>query len=100
MRGVMRFPEAIERDPAIEAWLREQRPELAAIARRWFDQMRKSGRGVRELMHDGCPTACVGAAAFAYVGAELHHRFGIGHPTIQIEAASGADCALESEMVV
>jgi len=31
---------------------------------------------------------------------ELHHRFGIGHPTIQIEAASGADCALESEMVV
>jgi len=31
---------------------------------------------------------------------ELHHRFGIGHPTIQIETASGPECALESEMVV
>lgn len=31
---------------------------------------------------------------------ELHHRFGIGHPTIQIETAGGAECALESEMVV
>jgi cobalt-zinc-cadmium efflux system protein len=31
---------------------------------------------------------------------ELHHRFGIGHPTIQIETAGDANCALESEMVV
>ncbi len=31
---------------------------------------------------------------------ELEHRFGIGHPTIQIETASGAECALESETVV
>jgi cobalt-zinc-cadmium efflux system protein len=31
---------------------------------------------------------------------ELHHRFGIGHPTIQIEHASDRDCALESEGVV
>ncbi len=76
----MRFPEAIERDPAIEAWLREQRPELAAIARRWFAQMRECGREVRELMHDGCPTACVGDAAFAYVGVyRAHANVGFFH---------------------
>ncbi len=31
---------------------------------------------------------------------ELHHRFGIGHPTVQIETAGGEDCALESDGVV
>jgi hypothetical protein len=28
---------------------------------------------VRELMHDGCPTACVGDAAFGYVSAYRDH---------------------------
>jgi len=31
---------------------------------------------------------------------DLEQRFGIGHPTIQIETASGPECALESEAVV
>ncbi len=31
---------------------------------------------------------------------ELEHRFGIIHPTIQIETASGEECALQSEAVV
>lgn len=31
---------------------------------------------------------------------ELDHRFGIGHPTIQIETLASAACALESEAVV
>jgi len=30
--------------------------------------MRQCGADVRELMHDGYPTVCVGDAAFAYVG--------------------------------
>jgi len=34
------------------------------------------------------------------VAHELDHRFGIGHPTIQIETAGGPECALESEAVV
>ncbi len=34
------------------------------------------------------------------VAHELHDRFGIGHPTIQIETAGGPECALESELVV
>ena len=35
--------------------------------------MRRCGPGVRELMHDGCPTACVDDAAFAYVNAFRAH---------------------------
>jgi hypothetical protein len=35
--------------------------------------MRQRGADVRELMHDGCPTACVGDAAFAYVNVFTHH---------------------------
>lgn len=31
---------------------------------------------------------------------ELHHRFGINHPTIQVETRLGEECALESETVV
>ncbi len=73
MRDIMQFPQAVRRDPAVEIWLRMQRPELAALARRWFRQLRGCGRDVRELMHDGCPTACVGDAAFAYVGVYRAH---------------------------
>ena len=35
--------------------------------------MRQCGADVRELLHDGCPTACVGDAAFAYVNAFSGH---------------------------
>ena len=53
--------------------MNEYSNELAAIARHWFDVMRDCGDDVRELMHDGCPTACVGDAAFAYVNAFKSH---------------------------
>lgn len=46
---------------------------LGAIARRWFEAMRGCGDDVRELLHDGHPTACVGDAAFAYVNAFSAH---------------------------
>lgn len=65
----MRFPASVKRDPAIEAWMHEHPDELGAIARRWFEFMRDCGDDVRELLHDGHPTACVGDAAFAYVNA-------------------------------
>jgi hypothetical protein len=35
--------------------------------------MRRCGDDVRELMHDGAPTACIGEAAFAYVIAFKAH---------------------------
>ena len=47
--------------------------ELGAIAERWFELMRDCGDDVRELLHDGHPTACVGDAAFAYVNAFKAH---------------------------
>ena len=69
----MRFPTAVARDPAVDAWLRERPGELGAIARRWFELMRACGTDVRELLHDGHPTACVGDAAFGYVNAFTAH---------------------------
>jgi hypothetical protein len=46
---------------------------LGVIARRWFEVMRGCGDDVRELLHDGHPTACVGDAAFGYVNAFRAH---------------------------
>ena len=53
--------------------MREHSGELGAIARRWFDVMRDCGEDVRELLHDGHPTVCVGDAAFPYVNAFKAH---------------------------
>ena len=73
MSQLMRFPSAINRDPAIEVWMREHSSELGVIAQHWFEVMRQCGDDVRELLHDGCPTACVGDAEFAYVNAFKAH---------------------------
>lgn len=70
---LMRFPDSVKRDPAVAAWMKEHSGELGAIAQHWFQVMRGCGDDVRELMHDGYPTACVGDAAFAYVGAFRAH---------------------------
>ena len=69
----MRFPSAVRRDPAINAWMAEHSGELGTIARRWFEVMRGCGDDVRELLHDGHPTACVREAAFGYVNAFTAH---------------------------
>lgn len=47
--------------------------ELGLIAQRWFDVMRSCGSDVRELLHDGHPTACVADTAFGYVNAFKAH---------------------------
>jgi hypothetical protein len=70
---LFRFPSAARRDAAVEVWLGEHAGELGTIARRWFEVMRDCGEDVRELLHDGAPTACVGDAAFAYVNAFRAH---------------------------
>jgi hypothetical protein len=69
---LLRFPSALVRDPAVDAWF-EQRAELGALAKPWFERMRTCGADVRELLHDGHPTACVGDAAFGYVNAFTSH---------------------------
>src|SRR5215475_10868981 len=73
MSQLMRFPTSVKRDPAIEVWMYEHSGELGAIAQRWFEVMRACGDDVRELLHDGHPTACVADAAFAYVNAFKAH---------------------------
>jgi hypothetical protein len=73
MSQLFLFPASVKRDPAIEVWMREHSDELGAIARRWFEIMRDCGDDVRELLHDGHPTACVGEAAFGYVNAFRAH---------------------------
>src|SRR5215813_13519144 len=73
MEQLFRFPSALKRDPAIENWMREHSGELGAIARQWFEFMRACGDDVRELLHDGHPTACVDDAAFGYVNAFTAH---------------------------
>ena len=73
MNGLFLFPGSVERDPAVNAWMREHAGELGAIARRWFDVIRDCGDDVRELLHDGHPTACVVDAAFAYVNVFKFH---------------------------
>ena len=46
---------------------------MRLIARPWFERMRACGPDVRELLHDGHPTACAGDAAFGYVDAFRAH---------------------------
>jgi hypothetical protein len=73
MERIFRFEEATERDFIVDAWLKYQPGELGAIARKWFAQFRDSGDDVRELMHDGCPVACVEDVAFGYVNVFKAH---------------------------
>jgi len=76
---LLRFNGAVERDPAIDAWLKskmrrkDQAGELGAMAHQWFEVMRKCGDEVRELLHDGCPVACLGDAPFGYVNVFTSH---------------------------
>lgn len=73
MSRVLRFDGAVRRDPAVEGWFDARADALGAIARVWFAAMRDCGDDVRELLHDGHPTACIGEAGFGYVNAFAAH---------------------------
>jgi len=47
--------------------------ELGVLACHWFEVMRACGDDVRELLHDGHPTACVGDAGFGYINVFTAH---------------------------
>jgi hypothetical protein len=70
---LFRLDSPLQRDPAIDAWLKKHKGELGSIARQWFEVLRNSGDEVRERLHDGCPTACLGDAPFAYVNVFTSH---------------------------
>src|SRR5215470_7290554 len=73
MNDLLRFTGAVHRDPKIEAWFAEFVDPHRLMMRTWFERMRGCGDDVRELLHDGCPTVCVGDAPFGYVNAFKAH---------------------------
>ena len=70
---LLRFNGAHDRDPAIDAWMERHAGDLGTIAQKWFEVMRNCGDEVRELLHDGCPVACLGDAPFGYVNVFTAH---------------------------
>lgn len=73
MDDLFRFRRAVRHQPAIDEWLSSEPHQLFALARQWFTRLRSCGDDVTELMQDGCPTACVDDAAFAYVNVYRTH---------------------------
>ncbi len=67
------FEGAVRSDPRVDAWFEARPGELGAIARCWFERMRACGDDFRELVHDGCPVACVGDVPFGYVNVFKAH---------------------------
>ena len=70
---IFRLSGGVQRDPDIDIWLSDGPIELRSIARKWFAQMRRCGDDIRELIHDGCPVACVEDAPFGYVNSFKSH---------------------------
>ena len=80
MNDLLRFSGAARRDPRIEAWFSDFADPFRLMTRTWFERMRGCGDDVRELLHDGCPVACVGDAPFGYVNAfKAHASAGFYH---------------------
>ena len=91
---IFRLSGGLRRDPAVDIWLTEVPIELRSIAQEWFAQMRACGDDVRELIHDGCPVACVDDAPFGYVNAfkshvnvGFFHGAGLGDPAGLLEGS-------------
>jgi hypothetical protein len=61
---LLRFDGAVERDPAIDAWLKEHGGEFGS---------HRASAVCQELLHDGCPVACSGDAPFGYVNVFTSH---------------------------
>jgi hypothetical protein len=83
MKDFLRLSGGVKLDPAVDVWLTDGSVELLSIAKKWFVQMRQCGDDVRELMHDGCPVACVEDAPFGYVNAfKTHVNVGFFHGAV------------------
>lgn len=73
MEERLRFNGAAAHDPAVDDWFAVRNDVLASIAHTWFERMRDCGEDVLELVHDGCPVACIEDVPFAYVNAFTKH---------------------------
>ena len=73
MHDIFRLSGAVKHDPVVEDWLTNGPVGLRSIAQKWFARMRQCGDDVLELVHDGCPVACVENAPFGYVNTFKDH---------------------------
>lgn len=94
--GMLGVPEGID-GPAVRAFLESQH----GVARVhdlhiWPMSTTETALTAHIVMPGGQP----GDAFLRTLAHDLDHRFGIGHPTIQIETDEASPCALESEGVV
>ncbi len=94
--GLLAVPDGID-EAAVRTWLRAL-PGVAAVhdLHIWPMSTTETALTAHLVMPGGHP----GDAFLHRIAHDLDHRFGIHHPTIQLETASGAECALESETVV
>ena len=95
---MLRFSGAGKRDPVVEEWL-SLTNALTALARTWFERMRACGDDIRELMHDGCPVACVEDAPFAYVNVFKAHTNVVSSTVRILMTPPGCSKALERTCV-
>ena len=70
---IFRISGAVKEDSTVDSWLADEPIELRSIAQKWFARMRECGGDVRQVMHDGCPVACVEDAPFGYVNSFKSH---------------------------
>jgi hypothetical protein len=73
IKDILRLSKGVKRDPAVDSWFADGPFELQSIAQKWFARMRGCGDDVLELIHDGCPVACVEDAPFGYVNSFKSH---------------------------
>ncbi|MET0178870.1 MAG: cation diffusion facilitator family transporter [Novosphingobium sp.] len=94
--GLLGVPEGID-EAAVRTWLAE-RPGVSAVhdLHIWPMSTTETAFTAHLVMPGGHP----GDAFLHELAHELDHRFGVHHPTIQIETALDTDCALESERVI
>ena len=73
MDELFRLSMGMRDDPGVDGWFDARPDELGHLARFWFNEMRGTGDDVLELLHDGCPVACVQDAPFGYVNVFTSH---------------------------
>jgi hypothetical protein len=88
MSELFRLNNTVRRDLKIEAWFSGFADPFRLMVRPWFERMRSCGSDVHEVLHDGCPTACVGDAAFGYVNAfKAHASVGFFYGAMLVDPA-------------